>query len=125
MPLYGHELDEKINPDQAGLRFAINLKDRDFIGRDALVAARQDTGQRRRVGLQLKGKRVPRQHFAITDGGQTIGEVTSGTFSPTLNCPIALGYVQPDYAKVGLGLTVDVRGRGELATVVKLPFYQR
>ena len=57
--------------------------------------------------------------------GQTIGEVTSGTFSPTLNCPIALGYVQPDFAKVGLGLTIDVRGRGELATVVKLPFYRR
>lgn len=125
MPLYGHELDESINPYQASLHFAVNLKDHDFIGREALVAALQHTGQPRRIGLKLKGKRVARQHFSITDGGQTIGEVTSGTFSPTLNCPIALGYVHPDFAKVGLSLTIDVRGRDELAEVVKLPFYKR
>lgn len=125
MPLYGHELDENINPYQAGLRFAVNLEDRDFIGRDALVAARQDTGQPRRVGLKLAGKRVPRQHHAIMDGDEKIGAVTSGTFSPTLNCPIALGYVRPESAQVGLNLAIDVRGRGEPATVVKLPFYRR
>jgi aminomethyltransferase len=125
MPLYGHELDENINPYQAGLSFAVNLKDRDFIGRDALVAARRKTDQPRRVGLQLAGKRVPRQHYAIMRGEEKIGEVSSGTFSPTLNCPIALGYVRPEFAEFGNSLTIDVRGRGEPATVVKLPFYQR
>ncbi len=125
MPLYGHELDENINPYQAGLGFAVNLEDRDFIGRDALAAVRGKTDQPRRVGLKLAGKRVPRQHYAIVNGEERIGAVTSGTFSPTLDCPIALGYVRPEFAEVGLSITIDVRGRGEPATVVKLPFYRR
>ena len=130
MPLYGHELSEDINPYQAGLRFAVNLKDRDlkdrdFIGRDALATARDDKSRLKQIGLQLDGKRVPRQHYPITSDGSPIGEVTSGTFSPTLDRPIAVGYVQPDFAEVGRELGIDVRGKIQPATVVKLPFYKR
>ena len=127
MPLYGHELNEDTNPYQAGLRFAVNLKDRDFIGRSALAAAKEDrnNSQLRLIGLRLSGRRVPRQHYPITDQGQAIGEVTSGTFSPTLDCPIAMGYVPPEHAEVGRELGIDVRGKTEPAQVVKLPFYKR
>ena len=125
MPLYGHELNEGINPYQAGLGFAVNLKDRNFIGHAALTAARDDKTQLRQIGLELSGKRVPRQHYPITCDGSPIGEVTSGTFSPSLDRPIAMGFVQPDFAEIGRKLGIDVRGKTQPATVVKLPFYKR
>jgi aminomethyltransferase len=125
MPLYGHELNEQINPIQAGLAFAVQLKDRDFIGRDALVAAKADTMQPRRIGLKLSGRRSAREHYAVLHGDQQVGEITSGTFSPTLSCPIAMAYVKPESAEVGTSLTVDIRGRATPAEVVELPFYKR
>ncbi len=124
MPLYGHELSEQINPFTAGLDFAVNLEGRDFVGRDALVAAAEqcDTA---RVGLEMAGRRVPREHYPIVVGEETIGEVTSGTFSPTLERPIAMGYVSKQYAADGTELGVSIRGRVEAAKVVSLPFYKR
>ena len=125
MPLYGHELSEQINPYQAGLAFAVNTKGRDFIGRDAIVAAQQDANMPKRVGLKVDGKRVPREHYAVVADGKTIGEVTSGTFSPTLQTPIAMAYVQPQYSADGTGLAIDIRGRQQPAQVAPLPFYAR
>jgi len=125
MPLYGHELSEEINPYQAGLAFAVNLKGRDFIGRSAIEPKKNDPQQPVRVGLTLSGRRVPREHYAVLSGGEKVGEVTSGTFSPTLNKPIAMAYVQPAYAKVGTKLEVDIRGSAEGAEVAPLPFYKR
>lgn len=125
MPLYGHELSETINPFQAGLSFAVNLKDREFIGRDALTKFKSDTNQPQRVGLEMAGRRVPREHFPILSSDKVVGEVTSGTFSPTLQKPIAMGYVHPDVAAIGVELMIDIRGRHEPARVVPLPFYSR
>lgn len=125
MPLYGHELSEDINPSQAGLGFAVNLKDRQPIGHEALAKFKQAEDQPQRVGLQMAGKRVPREHYSIMSGEQVVGEVTSGTFSPTLQCPIAMGYVHADFAAEGTELQIDIRGRREPARVVKLPFYTR
>jgi aminomethyltransferase len=125
MPLYGHELSEAINPVQAGLDFAYNLEDRDFIGRDAIARFEKDTSLPRRIGLSLSGKRVPREGCPIEVDGRRVGEVTSGTFSPTLSRPIAMGYVEPAYATEGSELAVDIRGRREPAEVVRLPFYKR
>jgi aminomethyltransferase len=125
MPLYGHELSETINPYQAGLGFAVNLEGREFVGHAALAKYKADANQLRRIGLSLDGKRVPREHYQVVAGGQPVGEVTSGTFSPTLNRPIAMAYVQPTYAAVGTELAIDVRGKLESAHVVALPFYQR
>jgi aminomethyltransferase len=84
MPLYGHELGEAINPIQAGLNFAINLGGRDFIGREAIERCAADKNQSVRIGLQVEGKRVARQGSAVLQGNEIVGEVTSGTFSPTL-----------------------------------------
>ncbi len=125
MPLYGHELSEDINPLQAGLGFAVNVENRSFPGRDALLRAKQTPAKRSRIGLELSGRRVPREHFPILHGTQQIGEITSGTFSPTFNKPLAMGYVPPQYAEPGTELRIDVRGQVEPARVVPLPFYRR
>jgi aminomethyltransferase len=125
MPLYGHELSESINPFQAGLAFAVNLQGRDFVGKEAIAARKDDPSQSVRVGLELAGRRVPREHFPVLSAGQAVGEVTSGTFSPTLQKPIAMAYVNSAYAAVGTQLAVDIRGTAEPAKVVRLPFYRR
>jgi len=125
MPLYGHELSETINPFQAGLSFAVNLEGREFAGKSAIAPKKDDASQSVRVGLALSGKRAAREHYAVLSGGQKVGEVTSGTFSPTLQQPIAMAYVPPSAAKVGTELAVDIRGTAEPAKVVPLPFYKR
>ena len=125
MPLYGHELNEQIGPIQAGLNFAVSLKDRQFSGRDAILKQKEDAALPRRVGLQLSGRRVPREHYRVFRGDEQVGEVTSGTHSPTLEKPIAMAYVQPEVADPGVSLSIDIRGRREEAVVVDLPFYKR
>ncbi|HEX3870851.1 MAG TPA: glycine cleavage system aminomethyltransferase GcvT [Pirellulales bacterium] len=125
MPLYGHELSEDINPYQAGLGFAVNLEDRRFPGRDALARFKDDPNQPKRVGLEFDGKRVPREGFTVVADDRKVGTITSGTFSPTLNKPIAMAYVDSDVAAPGTELLVDIRGRDEPARVVLLPFYRR
>jgi aminomethyltransferase len=125
MPLYGHELSEDVTPFQAGLNFAVNLENRDFPGRAALLPLQNDTRMPRRVGLDFDGKRVPREGYAVVLDGRPIGRVTSGTFSPTFNRPIAMAYVEPEFAQIGQELAVDVRGKAEPCRVVPLPFYRR
>lgn len=125
MPLYGHELSEQINPYQAGLGFAVHLQ-HEFMGREALEKLKE-ASQPIRVGLELQGKRVPREHCPVMCQGERIGEVTSGTFSPTLEKPIAMAYVRPgsDLAASGTELAIDIRGKLESARIVPLPFYKR
>jgi aminomethyltransferase len=125
MPLYGHELSEAINPIQAGLNFAVNLGSRKFIGSDALERFAADKSQSVRVGLTSEGKRVPRQGCPVLHSNEIAGEVTSGTFSPTFNRPIAMAYVRPTAAAVGTRVAVDIRGTQYPAVVVPLPFYER
>lgn len=125
MPLYGHELSESINPVQAGLGFAYNLPDREFIGRAAIAAATDNPSLPRRVGLALDGRRVPREGYSILVDDRPVGVVTSGTFSPTFERPIAMGYVEPEFSEIETELTIDLRGRKLSASVIPLPFYQR
>ncbi len=125
MPLYGHELSESISPLDAGLDFAVNLEGREFPGADVLRKQRGAGLDRVRVGLELAGKRVPREQFPVLAGGETVGQVTSGTFSPTLDRPIAMAYVQPQVSQPGQELSVEIRGQEAAAKVVKLPFYKR
>jgi aminomethyltransferase len=125
MPLYGHELSEEIDPYQAGLAWAVKLDKGDFIGRDALLRRKDDPALRRRVGLELEGKRLAREGAGVLRAGQPVGQVASGTFAPTLNKAIAMAYVNSDLTNPGTLLTVDVRGKPEPARVVPLPFYRR
>jgi aminomethyltransferase len=125
MPLYGHELSEAINPVQAGLNFAVNLSGREFVGRAAIEQFAEDKSQPVRVGLQVEGKRVARQGCPVLQGSEIVGEVTSGTFSPTFGRSIAMAYVRPTAQAIGTRLAVDIRGTQHAATVVPLPFYER
>lgn len=125
MPLYGHELGEAINPASTDLGFAIQLKDRDFVGRDAILAGKAKTDAPIRVGLEVEGRRPAREHCPIQVDGVIVGEVTSGTFSPTLQKPIAMGYLDPKYSAPGTAVSIDIRGKLHTAQVVKLPFYSR
>ena len=124
MPLYGHELSEAINPYAAGLGWAVKLDKGDFAGKSALSAYQAAPGLAR-VGLKLEARRIARQGAVVYSGERKIGEVTSGTFSPTLQLSIAMALVDPAAATAGTPLTVDVRGHREPAHVVKLPFYKR
>ena len=126
MPLYGHELDESIDPYQAGLGFACNLKDRTFVGRDALEQKSKLVTLPKRVGLILDGRRAARQGADVLDAdSRVIGRVTSGSFSPTLDKPIAMAYLDPAIAVVGVALDIDIRGTRVSATILPLPFYKK
>ncbi len=126
MPLYGHELDEFIDPYQAGLGFACNLKDRNFIGREALEQKSKNSTLPKRVGLVLDGRRAARQGANLLDSdSRVVGQVTSGSFSPTLDKPIAMAYLDPAVAVVGTILDIDIRGTTVSATIVSLPFYKK
>ncbi len=124
MPLYGHELSTEINPYEAGVGWAVKLKKGEFAGREALQSAKRHPG-RTRVGLALEGKRIARQGAEVRRDGQTIGVVTSGTFSPTLERSLAMALIDPTASGTGTRLSVDVRGHEESAEVVPLPFYRR
>ena len=124
MPLYGHEMDETVNPYAVGLGWAVKLKKGDFVGRDALRKFKENPGKVR-VGLALEGKRIPRQGYPVKLVGEQVGVVTSGTFSPTLGKSLAMASVLPGSSKLDTVLTVDVRGNDEPAKVVPLPFYKR
>jgi aminomethyltransferase len=125
MPLYGHELNESINPIQADLAWAVKLDKGDFIGREALQAAASTHTKPVRVGLEIEGKRAAREGSPVLAGETPVGNVTSGSFCPWLDKSLAMAYVRPDLAKPGTPLDVDVRGSTLKATVVALPFYKR
>ncbi|SNR93217.1 aminomethyltransferase [Haloechinothrix alba] len=128
MPLYGHELTEYLTPFDAGLGRLVKFeKASDFVGRDALAARSEAVAQRVLVGLAGSGRRAPRSGYPVVgpDGGESIGEVTSGALSPTLGYPIGMAYVPVEYSDVGTELSVDVRGKSLPVEVVALPFYRR
>ncbi len=125
MPLYGHELTEEIDPFQAGLAWAVKLDKGDFVGREGLIRRREDPMLRRRVGLEIEGKRPAREGSKVFQAGREIGSVTSGTVTPTLNRAIAMAYVDPACTEAGKQCEVDIRGKPAAARVVSLPFYRR
>ena len=124
MPLYGHELTETSDPLSAGLIFAVDLT-KDFIGAEPLRRLKESGPPRKLVGVQLEGPRIARQGTPIKSGDTPIGQVTSGTLSPTLQKSIALAYVAPQHAAEGSSLTADLKGSPIPTKVVKLPFYKR
>lgn len=122
--LYGNDIDDTTTPLEAGLSWITKLKsDLPFIGRN-MVSAQQQTGVARKlIGFELVQKGIPRHHYPITDAnGNPIGTVTSGTFSPSLQKAIGMGYVQTAFAKAGSSIFIDIRGKLTEARVVKMPF---
>ncbi len=120
-PLYGHELLEDITPLEAGLSWVLDLEKDDFIGKDVLVKQKAEGMPRRRIGLVLEEKGIPRQGYKLFDGDTGIGELTSGGFAPTLNKGIGLGLVKSEYRNPK-ELYVEIRGRKVKAKKMKPPF---
>lgn len=136
MPLYGNELNDELTPVDAGLGILAATKSKDsFVGRDAIVAAKEKGAARVLIGLQGEGRRAARSGYAVLAGegedAQPIGEVTSGALSPTLGYPVAMAYVdkaateEGGAAAVGQTVQVDIRGKQYPYQVVEMPFYQR
>ncbi|HET7036909.1 MAG TPA: glycine cleavage system aminomethyltransferase GcvT [Thermomicrobiaceae bacterium] len=126
MALYGNELSPEITPLEAGLAWAVKLDKDDFIGRDALMRQKEAGVPRRLVGFKLTQRGgVPRAGYEVEVGGERVGEVTSGTYSPTLGENIGLALVDRAVAKVGKPLAIVIRGKPVEAIQVKTPFYQR
>ena len=121
-PLHGQDLSLEISPVQARAGWAVGWKKDDFWGKDALVAEKAAPTQLMR-GLLVTGRGIPRAHCTVSLDGEAVGEVTSGTFSPTLKQGIALALLAPGVPD-GETVSIDVRGRGVEATVVKPPFVQ-
>jgi aminomethyltransferase len=125
LPLYGHELNDDTTPLEAGLSWAVRFDKGDFIGRDALLRQRERGVERKLVGVVLTEPGIPRQGYAIMEGSEILGTITSGTKSPTLGKAIGLGYAKSTCATVGARLSVEIRGRQIPAEVVARPFYKR
>lgn len=127
MPLYGHELDLTVDPFEAGLGFAVKLeKTVPFVGQEALRARKAAGPARKLTGFRVQSKRPVRQGMKILGSAGEVGYVTSGAPSPTMGCPIAMGYLQTGLNSEELSLLkADVRGHLEPLEVVPLPFYSR
>lgn len=127
-PLYGHEIDKSTNPLDAGLGWVVKLdKPQNFVGKAALQKVKAAGVQRNLVGLRVLDKAIARQGYEIFDveSKEKVGVVTSGTPSPSLGYPIAIGYVKQGLNAPGTKLTVKVRDRFFPAEVVPTPFYKR
>ena len=121
-PLHGHELSLAISPVEASASWAVGWKKESFIGSDKLLAQKNGSVQRKSVAIKSLDRGIPRAGMSVKNSqGEVVGEVTSGTFSPTLKYGIALALVSKDVA-IGDQLFVDVRGRESQSEVVKLPF---
>ncbi len=124
LPLHGNELGPGITPLQAGLGWVVAWEKGPFRGREALLAERESGVTRHLVGIATEGRRPPRSQCAVLVDGETVGEVTSGNFSPVLGHGIALAFVPPEVGE-GAAVEVDVRGTRLAGTVVATPFVNR
>lgn len=125
LPLYGHDLTEDTDPISAGLGFAISKRRRSeggFPGAPRILALLADGVPTVRVGLTLQGRMAAREGAQIFAGHELVGHITSGGFSPTLNHPIAMGYVATAHSTPGTQLEIEMRGKRLAAQVVALPF---
>ncbi len=122
MALYGHELTQDVTPYEAGLGRVVRLEKGPFLGSNALAGLKGLPPARRLIGLRFGAGAVPRAGYRVRREGEDVGEIASGTFSPTLRQPIATAYVRADYAEAGTMLGVAIRDAEVPATVVALPF---
>ncbi|CAG2533555.1 aminomethyltransferase [Maribacter dokdonensis] len=122
--LYGNDINDTTSPFEAGLGWITKFT-KDFVNSEALQKEKQQGPERKLVAFELDERGIPRQGYDIVDGsGKTIGEVTSGTMSPSMGTGIGLGYVPPIFSEVGSKINIQIRKNAIPATIVKLPFYK-
>jgi aminomethyltransferase len=125
LPLYGHELDESHTPLQTNMAWSVKLnKEPDFIGKASLQNLSAAGFKDRIYGFEVLGRAIPRNGMLILEREKTVGYVTSGSFSPTLQKNIGLAYLSADHT-IGSELSIQVRNRIEKINIIKIPFYKR
>ncbi|MBY0119414.1 glycine cleavage system aminomethyltransferase GcvT [Paenibacillus xylanexedens] len=125
LPLYGQELSATISPLEAGVGMFVKLNAGPFIGHEALLQQKTDGPARKLVGIEVLERGIPRPHYPIYAEGVQIGEVTTGTQSPTLKRNLGLALIDSKYAALGTPLEIEIRGKKLKAEVVKTPFHKR
>jgi aminomethyltransferase len=124
--LYGNDINEETSPLEAGLGWITKFVDgNDFVNRPALEQQKQEGVSKRLRGFIMLDKGIPRQHYEICDAeGNVIGEVTSGTMSPSLKQPIGMGYVKKEHAAFDNEIYIRIRNKLLKARIIKPPFYK-
>lgn len=125
LPLYGHELDEETSPIESGLAWSVKLDKGDFAGREALLRQKVEGVRKQCVCLKVDGRALPRQGYGVFAGDVRIGQVSSGSQGIFVGYPIAMAFVEPEFAKLGTAVAVEIRGTKVPAQVVRRPFYKR
>ncbi|OYD09875.1 glycine cleavage system aminomethyltransferase GcvT [Paludifilum halophilum] len=125
LALYGNELSASISPIEAGIGFAVKPDKGDFIGRDVLVRQKKEGAPRKLVGLEMVERGIPRSHYPVYVGEEEVGEITSGTQSPTLKKNVGLALIKWEHAQLDNRVDVEIRGKRVAAKIVKTPFYKR
>jgi aminomethyltransferase len=122
--LYGHELDDRTTPLEAGLSFAVDFKKGSFMGREALWAQKVNGVKKKLIGFKMKDRSVPRENYPIAKDGMRIGRVTSGSYAPTVGVGIGMGFVEAGAATLGDLVQIEIHGRMAEAEVVRRPFIE-
>jgi aminomethyltransferase len=126
LPLYGQELGPDITPIEAGIGFAVKTgKETPFIGQEVLKEQKEKGAPRKLVGIEMIDRGIPRTHYPVYVGEEKVGEVTTGTQSPTLKKNVGLALIKSEHAGLGTQLEVEIRGKRLRAVVVATPFYKR
>jgi len=127
--LYGHDINESTSPIEANLKWAISKRRREeggFVGYNKIKSDLNGSLSRLRVGVKPEGKIIAREGVKIfSEDGKEIGSITSGTFGPSVNGPIAMGYVKLNFSKSGTKVFLEVRGKKHEAKISELPFYKK
>jgi aminomethyltransferase len=125
-PLNGSDLSPERNPIEAGLGSFVDLTKPNFIGREILLQTKENGPREKLVPFRMKEKGPPpRPHYPVFDNGERIGEVTSGTLSPSLNWGVGMAYVSAPHADIGAKIGIEIRGQKFPATIEKKPLYKK
>ncbi len=126
LPLYGQELDETINPYEAGLGWVVHLENNhEFFGRESLEKISMNNSLKKLVGIEINGKAIARKGCKILDKNNIIGYITSGSWSPSLEKPIALGYIDRKYSNIDTEVDISIRGKNFKGIISKKNFYKK
>ena len=125
LPLYGDELSADISPVMSGLSMFCKLDKEEFIGKEALAAQKANGVEKRVIGIELEGKAIPRNGYAVVKDGETVGEVTTGYHTISTDKSVCMALVKAEFAKLGTPLEVQIRKKTFPGVVVKKRFYDK
>jgi aminomethyltransferase len=121
--LYGHEINEKLTPMEAGLGFAVKLA-KDFIGKEVLQKQKENGTEKKLICFEMVEKSIPRENYPLLVNGEEVGFVTSGTFSPTFRKGLGMAYIRSDLSQLGNEVSILIRGKEYKGAIVERPFYK-